>query len=98
MSFTLLVIHTCPHTCKLTLLRSSVSLPSGGPAEGVGGDAEAAGEEDFRSGENEAAAARREEEGCGGSGKTSKPVAHVYTGEPFVEKGQFYVVVTFCLS
>lgn len=58
---------------NLTFSTSLVSLPSGGPTEGGRGGAAAAGEEDFRGRENEAAGARREEEGCGCSGETSKP-------------------------
>lgn len=58
----------------LTLSTSLVPLPSGGPAEGGRGGAAAAGEEDFRGGENETAGARREEESCGRSGETSKPI------------------------
>lgn len=48
-------------------------MPSGAPAEGVGGGAEAAGEEDCRGGEDEATGERRGEKGCGRSGKTGEP-------------------------
>lgn len=72
-------IHSCSDTCILFIylifLHSVVSLPSGGPTEGSGGRAEAAGEENFRVGENEAARARGEKEGCRCSGETSEPVA-----------------------
>lgn len=73
----LLLTHTCP-TCELTIHHSSVSLPSGDPTKGVGGGAEAAGEENFGGGENEAAGARTEETGCGCSGKTSEHDASIY--------------------
>lgn len=44
--------NTSSQTCLIAVLLYLVTVPSGGPAEGVSGGAEAAGEEDCRIGEN----------------------------------------------
>lgn len=48
-----------------------VPHPSGAPSKRVRGGPETVRAEDFRSGEAEAAGARRAQEGCGSSGKAS---------------------------
>lgn len=80
----------------VTLLLSLVSLPSGDPAEGVWGSAEAAGEENFGGGENKAAWARTEEKSYRCSGKTSKPAANILYKWPLEE--MFCRVLSLSLS
>lgn len=69
--------YTLPCAHLLTYSHTDLSsclatFSSGGSSERVGRGAEAAGEEDFRVGENEAARARGKKKGCGCSGETSE--------------------------